>query len=162
MTSQFLAQRGNLLGCHWAGVVPPLASLVCKNVGNFLVGQCLVPRLHHRRAEFLALYGHWTLQTLHDNHRRAARAASCKFRTAQGRILSCHAETVGLVTCLAIGRKNLLAPIMRRKFRRLFCALRSGNFFHRGRFTAIWVKRFAAKISGVTAEIRTAKKYCES
>src|SRR4030095_16254038 len=63
------------------------------------------------------------------------------------------------MTCLAIGCKNLLSAIMRRKFRRLLCTLRSGSFFHRGHLTAVWVKRFTAKISRVTAEIRAAKKY---
>src|SRR5216110_1436390 len=162
MISQFLAQRSNLFGCHWAGIVPPLATFVCENVRNLLVGQCLVPRLHYRGTEFLAFHGDWSLQTLHDNHGRPARAAGCKLLTGQRRILPCHSETVRLVTCLAIRGKNLLSAIMRRKFGCLLGALRSGNLFHCGHFTAVWIERFTAKISRVTAEISAAKKYCQS
>src|SRR6266498_1147792 len=162
MIRQFLTQRRNLFSRHRAGAIPPLASLVGKNVGNFLVGQCLVPGLHHCRTEFLALYRDWTCQTFENNHRRAARAASCKLRAGQRRILSCYAEAVRLVTRLAIGRKNLLSAIVRRKFGRLLGALRSGSFFHRWHFAAVWVKRFTAKISRVTAEISAPKKYGES
>src|SRR4029077_6434921 len=65
------------------------------------------------------------------------------------------------MTCLAIGRKNLLSAIMRRKFRLGLGALRPGNFFHGGHFTAVWVKRFTAKISRETAKISATKKYCQ-
>src|SRR5215469_858199 len=147
MTGQFFAQRSNLLGRQRAGIVPPLAPLVCENVGNFLVSQCLVPRLHRRCAEFLALYSDWTGQTFEDNHRRATRAARCKLRTGQRRILPCHSEPVRLMTCLAIGRENLLSAIMWRKFGLRLSALRSRNFFHRGHFTAVWIKRLTAEIS---------------
>src|SRR6266498_466365 len=162
MIRQFLTQRRNLFSRHRAGAIPPLASLVGKNVGNFLVGQCLVPGLHQCRTEFLALYGDRTCQTFENNHRRAARAASCKLRAGQGRILTCDSETVCLVTRLAIGRKNLFSAIVWRKFRRLLSALRSGSFFHRWHRTAVWIERFTAKISRVTAKICAAKKYCES
>ena len=66
------------------------------------------------------------------------------------------------MTRLAIGRENLLAAIVRRKFRSLFSALRSGNFFHRGHFASVRVKRFTAKISRVAAEICATKKYGKS
>src|SRR6266700_6722217 len=66
------------------------------------------------------------------------------------------------MTCLAIGRKNLLSAIMRREFGLRLGALRSGNFFHRGHFATVWVKRFTAKISRVTAKISPAEKYCQS
>src|SRR5205823_4562580 len=80
----------------------------------------------------------------------------------QRRILPCHSETVRLVTCLAIRGKNLLSAIMRRKFGCLLGALRSGNLFHCGHFTAVWIERFTAKISREPAEISAAKKYCQS
>src|SRR5207248_1372225 len=92
MISQFLAQRSDLFGCYRAGVVPPLATFVCENVRNLLVGQCLVPRLHYRGTEFLAFHGDWSLQNLHDNHGRPARAAGCKLRTGQRRTLPCHSD----------------------------------------------------------------------
>src|SRR6187551_692992 len=62
MVGQLFAQRRNLLSRHRAGIVPPLTSLVCENVGNFLVSQCFIPRLHHSCTEFLALYGDRTCQ----------------------------------------------------------------------------------------------------
>ena len=162
MTSQFFAQRGDLLGCNRTPIVAPLAPLVREDVGNFLVGQCFIPRLHHCSAEFLAFYRDWALQTLKDNHRRPTRAASCKFRASQRRILTGHAQTVGLMTCLAVGCENLFAAIARRKFRRLLCALRSSSFFHHLWLAAVWVQRLAAKISGVTTEIGAAKKHCQA
>src|SRR6266567_2192839 len=162
MISQLLAQRGDLLGRNWAGVVAPLASLVGDDVGNFLVGQCFIPWLHHCRAEFLAFNCDWALQPFEDNHRRTTRPAGCKLRAGQRRILPGHAKTVGLVTCLAIGRENLFAAIARRKFRRLLCALRSSSFFHHLWLAAVWVQRLPAEVSGVPTEIRAAKKYCEA
>src|SRR6201985_876440 len=66
------------------------------------------------------------------------------------------------MACLAVGRKNLFTAVVRRKLRCLLSALRSANLFHRGHFTAIWVKRFAAKISRETAQISAAKKHCQS
>jgi hypothetical protein len=66
------------------------------------------------------------------------------------------------VTGLAIGCENLFAAIVRRKFRRLLCALRARNFFHDVRLAAIWIKRLTAKVSGVTTEIGAAKKYRQS
>src|SRR5205809_3867635 len=63
------------------------------------------------------------------------------------------------MACLTVRRKNLLAPIARRKFRDLLRALRSAGFFHRLWLAAVRVKRVTAKISGVTTEIRAAKKY---
>src|SRR5581483_12065835 len=65
------------------------------------------------------------------------------------------------MACLAIGRKNLLSAIVRRKFRRLLGPLRAGDLFHRGHFTAVWVKRFTAKISREPTEIRATKKHCQ-
>ena len=64
MIGQFFAQRGDLLGGDWASAVPPFTPFVCQYIGNFLVGQCFVPWLHDRCAEFLAFDGDWTLQTL--------------------------------------------------------------------------------------------------
>src|SRR5919198_3456166 len=65
------------------------------------------------------------------------------------------------MTFLAIGREDLFAAVARRKFRRGLCALWSSNFFHRGHFTAVWIKRFATKIPGESAEVSAAKKYRE-
>src|SRR6476646_11183140 len=109
MTREFLAKRGNLLGRDRAGAVAPLAAFVCENVGNFLVGQSFVPRLHHSRAVFLAFNLDRALQALEDNHCRSARAADCKFRTSKRWILAGYAKTVSLMTGLTIGRKNFLA-----------------------------------------------------
>src|SRR6266566_6149729 len=159
MIGQLFAQRGNLLGSDWAGAVAPFTPLVRENVGNLLVSQCFVPWLHHRIAEFLALHGDWTLQTLEDNHGGPPRTAGCKFRTCQWRILTGHAETIGLMTGLTIGRENLLAAIARRKFCDLLCALRSSGFFRNARCATKRVKSVTAKVSGVTAEIGTAKKH---
>src|SRR5438128_3262690 len=161
MVGQFFAQSSNLLGRDRAGAVPPVASLVGENVGNLLVGQCFVPWLHHRAAKFLTFDGDWTLQTLQDNHGRTSGAAGCKLGTRQRRILAGNPKTVGLMACLAIGRKNLHAAIARRKFRDLLCALGSASFFHPLRLAAVRVKRVTAKISGVTTEIGAAKKYCQ-
>src|SRR6266496_6409570 len=71
MIGELFAQRRNLLSCHPAGVVPPLTALVCKDVGNFLISQCFIPRLHHSRTEFLALNGDRACQTFENDHRRA-------------------------------------------------------------------------------------------
>src|SRR5438093_10452987 len=102
MIGQFFAQRSDLLGSDRARAVPPVASLVSEDVGNFLVGQCFVPRLHHRCAELLPFNSDWTLQTFEDNHGRTSGAAGCKLRTGQRRILTGHTKTVGLMTSLAI------------------------------------------------------------
>ena len=159
MIGQLFAQRGNLFGCNGTGVVSPITSFVRENVGNFLVRQCFVPRLHYSGAVLLTFNFDGALQPFKNNHRRPTRAASCKFGTGQRWILAGHTETTGLVTRLAIRSENLFAAIVRRKFCRLLCTLRSGSFFHRCHFTAVWIKRFAAKVSRVTAEIRAAKKY---
>src|SRR6266566_5642549 len=159
MIGQLFTQRGNLLGSDWAGAVAPFTPLVRENVGNLLVSQCFVPGLHHRIAEFLAFHGDRTLQTLEDNHGRPSRSAGCKLRARQRRILTSHAQTVGLMTCLAIGRKNLLATVPRRKFCGLLCALRSTGFFRNARCATEGVKSVTAKVSGITAEIGAAKKY---
>src|SRR5438034_3823134 len=158
MTRQLFAERGNLFGRDRAGTVAPLAPLVRENVSNFLVGQGFVPWLHDRGAEFLAFDRDWTLQTLHDNHRRPTRTAGCKFRARERRILTCHAQTVGLMAGLTIGGKNLFAAIARGEFRDLLCALRSASFFHRLWLAAVRVERVAAEVSRVTTEIGTAKK----
>src|SRR5437667_6149080 len=63
------------------------------------------------------------------------------------------------MTCLTICRKNLFAPIARRKFRDLLCALGSGSFFHRLWLAAVRVERIAAKISRVTTEVGAAEKH---
>jgi hypothetical protein len=57
-----------LLGRDWAGVVSPLAPLIGENIGDFLVVQGFLPRLHHRSAIFLAFDGYRALQTFEDNH----------------------------------------------------------------------------------------------
>src|SRR6266536_6430834 len=159
MICQLFAPRGDLLGCDRTCVVAPPAPLVRENVGNLLVGQCFVPWLHHRSAKFLALHGDWALQTLEDNHGRPSRSAGCKLRASERRILTGHAQAIGLMTCLAIGRKNLFAAIARRKCCDLLCALRSSGFFHRLWLAAVRVKRVTAKVSGVTTEISTAEKH---
>src|ERR1700719_2415748 len=75
-------------GSGGTAIVSPLTAFVSENVGNFLVGQCFVPWLHHCRPEFLAFDGDWTLQPLEHNHSRPLRTAGCKFRTSQRRILT--------------------------------------------------------------------------
>src|SRR5258705_9288762 len=158
MTREFLAQRGNLFSCYRACVVAPLAALVCENVGNFLVCQRLIPRLHDSSPVLLALNRDRTLQALENNHCRPARAADCKFRASQRRILAGHAKTVGLVTRLTIGRKNLLASIARRKFSLLAAARSSCHcFLRRGRRTHR-VESAGDEISRVPAEVRAAKE----
>src|SRR6266487_2877993 len=159
MVGQFLAQPGNLLSCNRTGTVPPLAPLVRENVGNFLVGQCFVPGLHHRCAELLSFHGDWALQTLEDNHGRPARAASCELRACQWRVLARYAKTVGLMTGLAVRRENLFAAVARRKFRHLLFALRSSGFFHRLWLAPVRVKRLTAKVSRVTTEIGATEKH---
>src|SRR5947208_3408185 len=159
MVGQLFAQSGNLLGSDWARTVAPLAPLVRENVSNFLVGQGFVPWLHDRRAEFLTFDCDWTLQTFHNDLRRPTRAAGCKLRTCQRRILTRHTEPVGLMAGLAIGRKNLFAAITRGKFRDLLGALRSTGFFRNARCATERVKSVTAKVSGITAEIGTAKKH---
>src|SRR5438094_456160 len=74
-------------------------------------------------------------------------------------MLAGDTETVGLMTCLTICRKDLFAPIARRKFRDLLCALGSGSFFHRLWLAAVRVERIAAKISRVTTEVGAAGKH---
>src|SRR5436309_8533257 len=161
MVGQLFAQSGNLFARNRARTVPPLTPLIREDIGDFLVGQCLVPGLHHRGAEFLSFDRDRTLQTFEDNHGRPTRAASCKLRTGQWRILSRYAETVGLMTGLTISRENLFAPVARRKFRDLLCALGSGNFFHRLWLATVRVKRLTTKVSGVATEIGTAEKHCQ-
>ena len=53
-----------------------------------------------------------------------SRAAGCKLRTSQRRILTGHAETVGLMAGLTIRCENLLPRSRGDKFRHLLCALR--------------------------------------
>src|SRR6266403_950100 len=112
MIGQLFAQRGDLLGGDRTRTVAPLASLVSENVGDLLVGQCFVPGLHYRSAVFLAFDRDWTLQTFHNDLRRPARPARCKLRTRERRILTRHAEPVGLMAGLTIRRENLFAAIM--------------------------------------------------
>src|SRR5439155_26464647 len=114
MVGQFFAQRSNLFARNRAGLVPPLTPLVSKDVGDPLVGQCFIPWLHHRGAKLLAFDGDWPLQTLEDNHARPTRAAGCKFRASKWRILTGHAETIGLMTGLTVRRENLFAAVARR------------------------------------------------
>src|SRR4029453_4539950 len=125
-----------LFSGHRARVVAPLTALVCENVGNFLVGQRLVPRLHDSSAVLLALNRDRALQTFQNNHRRPPRAAGRKLGTSKRWILAGHAKTVSLVTGLTISRKNLLASIARRKFSLLAAARSSCHcFLRRGRRT---------------------------
>src|SRR5438067_3905262 len=152
MIGQLFAQPRNLFGCNRAGTVPPLTSFVSKNVGDLLVGQCFVPRLHHRGAELLSFHGDRTLQTLEHNHGRSARAASCKLRARQRRVLARYAKTVSLMTGLTVRRENLFAAVARRKFCLLLFALRSGGFFHRLWLAAVRVKRLTAKVSRVRSK----------
>src|SRR5437899_10510573 len=63
------------------------------------------------------------------------------------------------MTCLTICRKDLFAPIARRKFRDLLCALGSGSFFPRLWLGTVRVKRLTTKVSGVATEIGTAEKH---
>src|SRR6202011_1521674 len=162
MIGEFFAQRGNLLSRDGAGVVAPFAALISEHVGDLLIGQRLVPRLHDRTAEFLPFDGDRPLQTLEHDHGGTARTAGRKFRAGQRRILTGDAETVGLMTSLTIGRENLLAAIARRKFRLLFAtAGTSGTFFRRWR-TAHRIQTIAAEVSRVTSEIGAAKEHGQS
>src|SRR5438874_13741403 len=122
MTGQFFAQGGNLLDCHRTGAVAPLASFVGHDIGNFLVGQSFVPRLHDRSAVLLAFNRDRALQTFEHDHAHSPRAPVRKFGTSERWILAGHAKTVGLVTSLTISRKNFLASIARRKFSLLAAA----------------------------------------
>src|SRR6266487_4939921 len=159
MVGQLFAQPRNLFGRNRAGAVPPLTPLVRENVRNLLVGQCFVPGLHHRGAELLSFNRDWTLQTLENNHGRSTRAAGCKFRTGQRRILTGDAEAVGLMTSLTVRRENLFTAVAWRKFGLLLLPLRATAFFHCMRLATVRVKRLTAKVSRVTTEIGTAKKY---
>src|SRR5438876_9866391 len=134
MVRQFLAQGRDLFGSHRTGAIPPLAPFVSQNVGNFLIGQCFVPRLHDRAAEFLAFHRDRPLQTLKNDHRRSLRTPSGKFRAGQRRILTGNTETIGLMTGLTVGRENLFAAVARRKFSLLLLSLRSATFFGRRRW----------------------------
>src|SRR5437870_12071016 len=147
MTGQLFAQSGNLLGRDRAGIVSPLTAFVSQDVGNFLVCQCFVPWLHHGAAKLLAFDGHWALQTLQDNHGRAARPAGCKLRTRKRRILTGNAQTVGLVTGLTVRRENLFAAVARRKFCLLFATARTGGAFFCWRRAAEWIKTVTTEIS---------------
>src|SRR6267143_473878 len=113
MSSEFFAQRGNLLSRDGAGVVAPFAALISEDVSDLLIGQRFVPRLHDRTAELLPFDSDRPLQTLQHDHSGTARTASGKFRAGQRRILTGNAETVGLMTGLAVGRINLFAAIAR-------------------------------------------------
>src|SRR6266478_10226797 len=155
MVRQFLAQGRDLFGSHRTGAVPPLAPFVGQNVGNFLIGQCFVPRLHDRAAELLAFDRDRSLQTLKNDHRRSLRTARGKFRTRQRRILTGNTETVGLMTRLTVGRENLFAAVARRKFSLLLLSLRSATFFGRRR-SAERIESVTGKISGVATEVSAA------
>src|SRR5438046_1923910 len=146
MVGQLFAQGGNLFARNRARTVPPLTPLVREYVGDLLVGQCFVPGLHHRGAEFLSFDRDRTLQTFEDNHGRPTRAAGCKLRAGQWRILSRYAKTVSLMTGLTVRRENLFAAVPRRKFCLLLFALRPGGFFHRLWLAAVRVKRLTAKV----------------
>src|SRR5882762_8910361 len=155
MVRQFLAQGRDLFGSHRTGAVPPLAPFVGQNVGNFLIGQCFVPRLHDRAAELLTFDRDRSLQTFKNDHRRSLRSARGKFRTRQRRILTGNTETVGLMTRLTVGRENLFAAVARRKFSLLLLSLRSATFFG-WRRSAHRIKSIAGKISGVAPEVSAA------
>ena len=155
MVRQFLAQGRDLFGSHRTGAVPPLAPFVSQNIGNFLIGQCFVPRLHNRTAEFLAFDRDRALQTLKNDHRRSLRPASGEFRAGQRRILTGNTETIGLMTGLTVGRENLFAAVARRKFSLLLLSLRSATFFCRRR-SAHRIKSVAGKTSRITTQISAA------
>src|SRR6266436_8480405 len=155
MVRQFFAQTRDLFGSYRTGAVPPLAPFVSQNVGNFLIGQCFVPRLHDRTAEFLAFNRDRSLQTFENDHCRSLRTASRKFRAGQRRILSGNTETVRLVASLAVGRENLFASVAGRKFSLLLLSLRSATFFGRWR-SAERIESVTGKISGVATEVSAA------
>src|SRR5437762_4881318 len=119
---------------------------------QFLVGQCFVPRLHNRAAEFLAFDRDRALQTLKNDHRRSLRPASGEFRAGQRRILTGNTETIGLMTRLTVGRENLFAAVARRKFSLLLLSLRSAAFFCRRR-SAHRIKSVAGKTSRITTQV---------
>src|SRR5438132_3515289 len=148
MIGKLFAQGGNLFGRYRATVVSPLTAFVSENVGNFLVGQRFVPWLHHCGPKFLAFDGDWTLQPLEHNHGRSLRTAGCKLRTSKRRILAGHAETVRLMTGLAVRGENLFPAIVRRQYGSLLTA---GGTTRRGFFcwrrTTEWIKSIAAKVS---------------
>src|SRR2546423_8838447 len=161
MVRQFFAQRCNLLRGHGTSAVPPFASFISQNVGNFLIGQCFVPRLHNRAAKFLALHRNWSLQTFENDHRRSLRTAGSEFGSSQRRILTGNTKAVGLVTSLTIGRENLFATIAWRKLGFLLLSLSCATFFRRRR-SAHRIKPVTGKISRVTTEVGTAGKNREA
>src|SRR5260370_4843475 len=157
MGRQLFAQGRDLFGSHWTGAVPPLAPFVSQNVGNLLIGQCFVPRLHDRAAELLALHRDRSLQTLKNDHRRSLRTARGKFRAGQRRILTGNTETIGLMTRLTVGRENLVAAVARRKFSLLLLSVRAASSFGRRR-SPQRIESVAGKISRVAAEISATGK----
>src|SRR6266436_9165211 len=162
MVGQLFAQSSNLFGRNRTGTVPPLAPLIRENVRDLLVGQCFVPRLHHRGAELLSFHCDRTLQAVENNHGGPARAAGCELRARQRWVLARYAKTVSLMTGLAVRRENLFTAIARRKFCLLLFALRSGGLFHRLWLAAVRIERITAQVSGVTTQIGTAKKHRQS
>src|SRR2546430_4018259 len=133
MVRQFFAQTRDLFGSYRTGAIPPLAPFVSQNVGNFLIGQCFVPRLHNGTAEFLPLHRDRTLQTFENDHRRSLRTASREFRAGQRRILSGNTETVRLVASLAVGRGNHFAAVAPRKLSLLLLSFPTATLFGGGR-----------------------------
>ena len=150
---QFFAQSGNLFGRHRACIVPPLTPFVGKDVSNSLVGQRFPPWLHDGAPKFLTLDSDWTLQAVEDDHRRPTRSARCKLRTSERRILTGNAETVGLMTGLAVCREDLFATIVRRKFRLLFTRARANDAFLCRRRTTHRIETVSGKVSGITSEV---------
>src|SRR5262249_24129102 len=162
MIGQLFPKRGDLLGCHRTGVVSPLASLVCHDIGNFLVGQRFVPRLHHRRAVLLAFNCDRALQAFEHNHAHPPRAPIRKFRTSKRRILARYPKTVSLMTGLTISRENLLTSVARREFSLLAAGRSSCDCFLRSRRRTHRIKSAADEISRVAPEVRAAKENRQS
>src|SRR5262249_10223357 len=97
-------------------------------------------------AVLLAFNRDRTLQTFQNNHAHPPRAPIRKFRTSQRRILTGHAETVGLVAGLTVRRENFLAAIVRRKLD-LLAGRSAGYCFLRRRRRAHWVESATGEIS---------------
>ena len=158
MIGQFFPQRRNLFGRHRTRVVSPLASFVSKNVGDFLVGQCFVPRLHHSSAKLLSFHFDRTLQTFQHNHCQPSRAAGRKFRACQRWILSGNTETVRLMASLTVGRKNFLATISTELTPELLPRSGQPRQFSLTSAAPKRIETITGKISRIAAQIRTAQK----
>ena len=110
--------------CDRSAGVPPLLTNVGHNVGDLLIGQSFLPRLHHRGAELLRLSP--------SPDPRSPSARSCprrfvppftKFGAGQRRILSGDAKSGHLMAGRAIGREDLFAALGRSQARTVWPAL---------------------------------------